>query len=125
MTKLKVRSRYDVMTTAEVEEQVRDIVDPLPRELLLHLLKERHRLAIIIDPEKGEVLQRIRDSVADRLHAILEDTDAPRGEEDLLFIYRDRHGRARMDNIRDSLRTHLAAPLVGRYWMALAIPAST
>ena len=40
----------------------------------------------------------------DYVHAILENTDAPIRTEDLLFTYRDHHGRARMDQICDSLR---------------------
>jgi hypothetical protein len=88
----------------EVELHVEAIVDPVPRELVLYLLKERHHLAISIDPKKGEVLERVQDSVADRLHAILKDTGGPLNREDLLFTYRDRHGRARMEQLRDSLR---------------------
>jgi len=88
----------------EVELHVSAIIDPIPRGLMIYLLKERHHLAITIDPKKGEVLERVRDSVAERLHAILQDAGTPLTGEDLLFTFRDRHGHARMDHILESMR---------------------
>lgn len=89
----------------EVELHVSAIIDPIPRGLMIYLLRERHHLAITIDPRQGEVLERVRNAVADRLHAILETAGAPTSAEDLLFTFRDRHGHARMDHILESLRT--------------------
>lgn len=87
----------------DVELHVKAIIDPVPRRLMLHLLTKHHRLAIRVDPDKGETLERVRDSVADRLHAILQDAEDPVPAEDLLFQFRDRHGQARLDNILESL----------------------
>jgi hypothetical protein len=76
----------------------------LPRGLLLHLLRERLRLIVTIDPQRGELVERMPDSVAQRLEEILREVDHPLSSDDLLFHYRDRHRRSRKARLLEQLR---------------------
>ncbi len=84
---------------SDVEKRLQRIINPIPRGLMLHLLKHRHRLAIYIDPDEGEVIERTRSTSADRLYSILKEKEKPISLDDLLFHYRDRFQKGRMDQL--------------------------
>lgn len=87
-----------------LESDVRDIVDPVPRELLLHILRDHMQLSVQIDPKLGEIINRRQGSIADRLQSIIEDLSTPLSLEDLFFHFRDRFHACQKARLLDEMR---------------------
>ncbi len=88
----------------DLVNQVRNIVNPVPSGLLMHLVRSHHHLRIQIDPVLGDVVQPGELSIADRLHAILAESGQPKSLEDIVFIYRELHSTGNMRQLLDHLR---------------------
>jgi len=95
---------YLPVSLETLEANVRDIVDPVPRELLLHLLRDHLQLSVRIDPKLGEIITRRQGSIADRLQSIMEDLGSPMSLEDLYFHFRDRYRACRKNRLLDQMR---------------------
>ncbi len=99
-----------------------DLRSALPEELspadgdglLLHLLRHRLHRTLRFDGPSGEVLLRAVRGLADRVEAILETERTPLSTDDLLFHYRDRHGRGRRRRLEDALRGDSRFLQIGR-----------
>jgi hypothetical protein len=89
------------------------IVDPVPRGLLLHLLRRQRRVAVQIDPQRGELVTSNSHSVPRRLLGILQEAAQPQRLDDLVFAYRERYRTARATRILHWLRRDQAFVEVG------------
>lgn len=96
--------RHLPVSVETLESDVRDLIDPVPRELLLYLLRDHLQLSVQIDPKLGELINRKQGSVADRLQSIIEDLGTALSLEDLLFHFRDRFQAGQKDRLLDELR---------------------
>ncbi|MHC5065254.1 MAG: DNA-directed RNA polymerase subunit alpha C-terminal domain-containing protein [Planctomycetota bacterium] len=96
--------RHLPVSVETLESDVRDLVDPVPRELLLHLLRDHLQLSVQIDPKLGEIINRKQGSIADRLQSIIEDLSTPLSLEDLFFHFRDRFQACQKDRLLDEMR---------------------
>jgi hypothetical protein len=85
-------------------EQLQQIVDPVPRGLLLLLLRTTCNLKIHIDAKAGEIATRSTRSSSVRLRDILQEEGRPLVLEDLVFHYRDRFRHARQARLITTLR---------------------
>ena len=73
--------------------------------ILRHVVERHLDLAIRFHPERGPRVVQKKASIAARLERILDGLGGPTDVEDLIFHYRDHHGRARGHRILESLRT--------------------
>ncbi|HLQ36326.1 MAG TPA: helix-hairpin-helix domain-containing protein, partial [Planctomycetota bacterium] len=85
-------------------QELRQITDPVPRGLLLHLLRHSGRLTVQIDATAGEMVLQSQHSVPGRLRDILHEEGHPLSLEDLVFHYRDRFRSVRQQRLRRHLR---------------------
>ncbi|MGE3173085.1 MAG: DNA-directed RNA polymerase subunit alpha C-terminal domain-containing protein [Planctomycetota bacterium] len=88
----------------EIAHHLQAVIDPVPRGLLLHLLGDTLRLRVLIDPERGELVQSQQPALASRLADLLHERGRPTRFEDLLFDYRERFRAARPQRLLTQLR---------------------
>jgi hypothetical protein len=88
----------------DIVQRLQDVVDPVPRGLLLHLLGEVYRLRIHIDPDRGEVVRPQQPALSSRLAELLHERGRPTPFEDLMFDYRERFRAARPQRLLAQLR---------------------
>lgn len=88
----------------QLASRLRRVVDPVPRGLLLHLLRSQCRLSVFIDPNLGELAVPSPDSLPSRLHRLLAEAQTPTTLDDLVFHYRERFRTANRARIEHHLR---------------------
>jgi hypothetical protein len=88
----------------QLADELRVVIDPVPRGLLLHLLRNALGLSLHIDGERGEFVMPSTESVPVRLRGILQDEGKPQSLVDLVFHYRDRYRTASQSRILTHLR---------------------
>ncbi len=91
----------------EIEQGLRHIVDPVPCELVLHIIREQFHLAVHIDEKLGEVIAKRSDSVSDRIQEIIEEIGNPVHIDQLMFDYRDRHRSCSHSRLIENLRADM------------------
>lgn len=109
-TKLKQRLR--AMTAPRLLPQkledlaraLHDVLDPIPRGVLTHLIAEHCCLRIHIDPRRGELVLPAQRELARRLEHLLTERGGPSRFEDLLFDYRERFQAANPVRLRAQMR---------------------
>lgn len=89
---------------AEIEASLRQVVDPVPRGLLLHMLQEVLRLRLHIDATQGELVLPPVPPAVRRLADLLHEEGKPLQIEELVFCYRERFRTARRHRLEGHLR---------------------
>jgi hypothetical protein len=88
----------------EIAQQLQDIVDPVPRGLLVHALTGELRLRVHIDAGRGEVVMGQPPALSTRLADLLHEHGRPTRFLDLVYDYRERFRAARPQRLLAQLR---------------------
>jgi hypothetical protein len=89
---------------ADIEAKLANLVHPVPRGLLLHLLADRFRLRIHHDAARGDLVLPQHAGPIARLSELLEEHGCPMLLVDLLFAYRERFHAASRQRLQQALR---------------------
>jgi hypothetical protein len=101
-----MRSDQPPVAVATLTAAVAEALPSCPPGVIVHALRRILGYSLSLHPDRGEVVTVRRTSLAARLEALLDEAGAPVALDDLLFAYRDRHGRASRRRIADALRSH-------------------
>lgn len=85
-------------------DELRALDLPTPRGVLLHVLRTHLRVAIAIDPERGETATADPRTPAARLAELLQEAGRPLGVADLAFAYRERFREGSKATVRRCLQ---------------------
>jgi hypothetical protein len=88
----------------DIEARLANLVQPVPRGLLLHLLADRFRLRIHHDVQRGDLVMPQHAGPIARLSELLEEHGSPMPLVDLLFAYRERFHAASRQRVQQALR---------------------
>lgn len=85
-------------------DELRGLDAPTPRGALLHALRSHLRVAIALDPERGEMAIADPRTPATRLAELLQESGRPLAVADLAFAYRERFREGSKATVRRCLQ---------------------
>lgn len=88
----------------EIEADLQQVVDPVPRGLMQHVLCDVLSLRVHIDNARGELVLPPVPLIVQRMADLLHEEGQPMAIEELVFCYRERFRKARRHHLEGHLR---------------------